>query len=133
MAHPAHLGGAVAGWLFLRLQVLSRRAPVEPARSVERVVMVQSGAAEEPERRVAPTPVASAAAPHDGCHRYAELDRVLDKISATGIASLTPAERRFLDEMSRRKQRGRALNLPRASCAMRAASLTMARADQSSP
>ena len=36
----------------------------------------------------------------------AELDRVLDKISATGIASLTPAERRFLDEVSRRKQRG---------------------------
>jgi hypothetical protein len=29
---------------------------------------------------------------------------VLDKISAQGLASLTPTERRFLDEMSRRKQ-----------------------------
>jgi membrane associated rhomboid family serine protease len=32
----------------------------------------------------------------------AEIDRVLDKISANGIASLTPAERKFLAEMSRR-------------------------------
>ena len=36
----------------------------------------------------------------------AEIDRVLDKISARGIESLTPAERRFLAEMSR-KMRGR--------------------------
>src|SRR5438105_2229692 len=36
----------------------------------------------------------------------AEIDRVLDKISARGIESLTPAERRFLSEMSR-KMRGR--------------------------
>jgi membrane associated rhomboid family serine protease len=32
----------------------------------------------------------------------AEIDRVLDKISANGITSLTPAERKFLAEMSRR-------------------------------
>jgi membrane associated rhomboid family serine protease len=105
VAHPAHLGGAVAGWLFLRLQMLSHRAPVEPARSVERVVMVQSGAAEEPERRVAPTPLPRRPRPATDS-TGAELDRVLDKISASGIASLTPAERRFLDEVSRRKQRG---------------------------
>ena len=34
-----------------------------------------------------------------------EVDRVLDKISAKGIGSLTPEERRFLDEVSKRKQR----------------------------
>jgi hypothetical protein len=32
----------------------------------------------------------------------AEIDRVLDKISARGIESLTPAERKFLTEMSRK-------------------------------
>jgi hypothetical protein len=32
----------------------------------------------------------------------AEVDRVLDKISASGMPSLTPAERKFLVEMSRR-------------------------------
>jgi hypothetical protein len=35
----------------------------------------------------------------------AEVDRVLDKISAHGIGSLTAEERRFLDEVSKRKQR----------------------------
>jgi hypothetical protein len=34
-----------------------------------------------------------------------EVDRVLDKISAKGIESLTSEERRFLDEVSKRKQR----------------------------
>src|SRR5206468_10883644 len=34
----------------------------------------------------------------------AEIDRVLDKISARGIDSLTPAERRFLAEMSRSEE-----------------------------
>ena len=32
----------------------------------------------------------------------AEIDRVLDKISASGLASLTPAEKRFLAEQSRK-------------------------------
>ena len=32
----------------------------------------------------------------------AEIDRVLDKISARGMGSLTPAERKFLAEMSRK-------------------------------
>jgi hypothetical protein len=31
-----------------------------------------------------------------------EVDRVLDKISTQGMASLTPEERRLLDEVSRR-------------------------------
>jgi hypothetical protein len=34
----------------------------------------------------------------------AEVDRVLDKISEKGIGSLTPAERRFLDEVSKQKK-----------------------------
>src|SRR5205823_14633256 len=34
----------------------------------------------------------------------AEIDRVLDKISASGVDSLTPAERKFLTEFSRRKR-----------------------------
>ena len=31
----------------------------------------------------------------------AELDRVLDKISASGMGSLTPDERKFLDEVAK--------------------------------
>src|SRR5215210_8727510 len=96
VAHIAHVGGALFGYLFFRIQSLSRRAPAQPARAVERVVMVQSGSSEpdhrtpvtpmRPRRRVDSDPVA------------AEVDRVLDKISEKGLSSLTPSERRFLDE-----------------------------------
>ena len=102
IAHLAHVGGALFGYLFFRVQSLSRRAPAQPTRAVERVVMVQSGSAESdrrtpvtpmrPRRRVDSDPVA------------AEVDRVLDKISEKGISSLTPAERRFLDEVARKKK-----------------------------
>ena len=64
--------------------------------------MVQSGSA-EPERRTPVTP----ARPRrrvEGDPVAAEVDRVLDKISEKGIASLTPAERRFLDEVSKQKK-----------------------------
>jgi len=103
VAHLAHVGGALFGFIFFRAQWwLSRRGPAEPARSVERVVMVQSGSAEpdhhtpvtpmRPRRRAEPDQVT------------AEMDRVLDKISERGISSLTPAERRFLDEVAKKKK-----------------------------
>ena len=104
VAHFAHLGGMLAGYIFFRIQALSQRAPLPPQRPVERVVMVQSPARDtehqaseqpRPALRPGPDPV------------NAELDRVLDKINEKGIASLTADERRFLDEVARRKQQGR--------------------------
>jgi membrane associated rhomboid family serine protease len=102
IAHLAHVGGALFGYLFFRVQGLSRRKPSQQTRTVERVVMVQSGSAEpdqrtpitpmRPRRRIDSDPVA------------AEVDRVLDKISEKGISSLTPAERRFLDEVAKKKK-----------------------------
>ena len=103
VAHLAHVGGALFGFIFFRAQWwLSGRGPSEPARSVERVVMVQSGAA-EPERRTPVTPMRPRRRP-DGDPVTAEVDRVLDKISERGISSLTPAERRFLDEVAKKKK-----------------------------
>ena len=84
IAHVAHVGGALFGYLFFRLQGLSRRAPHPPPRAVERVVMVQSGAA-EPERRTPVTP-ARPRRRADADPVAAEVDRVLDKISEKGIA-----------------------------------------------
>ncbi|MBA3521893.1 MAG: rhomboid family intramembrane serine protease [Gemmatimonadales bacterium] len=102
IAHLAHVGGVAFGYLFFRMQAFSRRSPHPPPRAVERVVMVQSGAAEpeqhtpvtpiRPRRRIESDPVA------------AEVDRVLDKISEKGISSLTAAERHFLDEVSKQKK-----------------------------
>lgn len=102
IAHLAHLGGAIFGYVFFRMQTFSRRSPTQPSRTVERVVMVQSGSAESehrtpvtpmrPRRRIDSDPVA------------AEVDRVLDKISEKGLSSLTAAERRFLDEVAKQKK-----------------------------
>ena len=103
VAHFAHLGGMLAGYLFFRIQALSQRAPLPPQRQVERVVMVQSPVRDtehhsseqpRPSTRPAPDP------------QTAELDRVLDKINEKGIGSLTAEERRFLDEVAKKKQQG---------------------------
>jgi membrane associated rhomboid family serine protease len=103
IAHIAHVGGALFGYLFFRVQALSRRAPVQPARTVERVVMVQSGSS-EPERQTPVTPMRTRSRP-DSDPVAAEVNRVLDKISEKGISSLTAAERRFLDEVARQKRK----------------------------
>jgi membrane associated rhomboid family serine protease len=102
IAHIAHLGGAAFGYLFFRAQSLSRRTPSQPARTVERVVMVQSGSS-EPERRTPVTPIRPRQRA-DSDPVSAEVDRVLDKISEKGLSSLTPAERRFLDEVAKQKR-----------------------------
>jgi membrane associated rhomboid family serine protease len=102
IAHLAHVGGALFGYLFFRAQLLARRSPAQPARTVERVVMVQSGSS-EPERRTPVTPMRPRRR-IEADPVAAEVDRVLDKISEQGISSLTPAERRFLDEVARQKK-----------------------------
>jgi membrane associated rhomboid family serine protease len=102
IAHVAHVGGALFGYLFFRVQSLSRGSPTPPARPVERVVMVQSGSA-EPDQRTPVTPMRQRRRV-DSDPVAAEVDRVLDKISEKGISSLTPAERRFLDEVAKKKK-----------------------------
>ncbi|HEX7336808.1 MAG TPA: rhomboid family intramembrane serine protease [Gemmatimonadales bacterium] len=102
IAHLAHVGGAMFGYLFFRVQTLSRKSPTQPARALERVVMVQSGAS-EPDRRTPATP----SRPRrriDADPVAAEVDRVLDKISEKGLSSLTDAERRFLAEVAKHKK-----------------------------
>jgi membrane associated rhomboid family serine protease len=103
VAHIAHVGGALFGFIFFRAQWwLSRRGPSEPVRSVERVVLVQSGSS-EPDRRTPVTPLRPRSR-NESDPVKAEVDRVLDKISERGISSLTPAERRFLDEVAKKKK-----------------------------
>ena len=103
IAHLAHLGGVLAGYLFFRVQALSQRAPPPPQQELERVVMVQS-ASRETERQ-ASSPARQVGRPARD-PQAVELDRVLDKINEKGIGSLTPEERRFLDEVARRKKEG---------------------------
>jgi len=99
VAYLAHLGGFAAGFLYLKASGWwLARAERQLRRTPEASVVVQSarvagGGSGEPPKRPRP-PLRDAA--------QAEIDRVLDKISARGIDSLTPAERRFLSEMSRK-------------------------------
>ncbi|HET7791655.1 MAG TPA: rhomboid family intramembrane serine protease [Gemmatimonadales bacterium] len=102
VAHLAHLGGFATGFLWLKAQDL-RLARAErqlrqasgPTVLVHPAAMVARGA-EPPAKRSRPVRDPT----------FVEIDRVLDKISASGMASLTPSERRFLTEMSRKMRGG---------------------------
>jgi len=103
VAHFAHLGGAVFGYLFFRFQALGGPSRLARPRIIEHAVMVQSGTRElDRADTPAPRPRRGPDAQRDDI--AIETDRLLDKISGQGIASLTPAERKFLDEVSKRKR-----------------------------
>ena len=101
VSHLAHLGGIgtaflilkTADWRMTRHERRLRRTSVPNAVVSSAALVARSS---DPGRR-SPAPRRR---PAD--RTQAEIDRVLDKISAGGINSLTPAERKFLAEMSRR-------------------------------
>jgi membrane associated rhomboid family serine protease len=99
VAYEAHLGGLAFGWLFFRLRGATQKgefvAPQAP--NVPRPVAV--GGRSPTQRISKPVPLRPPAVDK----QQAELDRVLDKISATGMGSLTPDERKFLDEVAKKK------------------------------
>lgn len=98
VAHFAHLGGFGAALLYLRGGSLLRLSRARaPGGSGSAVLVHPSGAAARREAPVRPAGRHGADAA-----MLAEVDRVLDKISAGGLESLTPDERRFLDAISRR-------------------------------
>jgi len=97
VAHLAHLGGFATGFLYLKAADWRLgRAERTLRRRSEPSVLVHPGRA----ARASDAPKPPRRSERDPAH--AEVDRVLDKISARGIDSLTPAERRFLAEMSRK-------------------------------
>jgi membrane associated rhomboid family serine protease len=95
VAHLAHLGGFLFGFIFLRTEGAVRARAREAFRSpsVAHVVPPRTRRARE---RVAPS------GPKEDGALYDDVDRVLDKISESGLDSLTPEEHRLLDEVSRR-------------------------------
>ena len=104
VAHFAHLGGFAAAFLYLRGGALLARP--KPARPAERspAVLVRPPASDSGRRAEFSAP-AKRRTPEATVR--AEVDRVLDKISERGLESLTPEERRFLDEMSKRFRQDR--------------------------
>jgi hypothetical protein len=98
VAHLAHLGGFGAAFLYLRAGTLLRRVRRRTRPAPDTPVLVHP-AAVQTSRRSGPL---AARQPGADAEALDEVDRVLDKISADGLSSLTPEERRFLDEMSKR-------------------------------
>jgi rhomboid family protein len=95
VAHFAHLGGFAGGFLFLKL--LGHRTGAERFR--------RSTQPKAPRLETSATAVERwKKIRRDQLHEVNrdELDRILDKISASGTASLTPSEREFLDRFSSR-------------------------------
>ncbi len=102
VAHFAHLGGALAGYAFFRIQALSnRRSTARPVPRTRRPVVT-------PMRLQETTPELRPAAPmiDDGPEAGGgDVDQVLDKIAQFGIDSLTSRERKVLSDASERKRR----------------------------
>ena len=122
VAYFAHLGGFVVAWLYMRTppsvsieQLRQRISQVpdteEPPRAIPRALprsrervdevdeIVAKSKAVASKRPAVVTPAPKAVARDS---KAEELNRVLDKISAEGLDSLTSDERKTLEEMSRR-------------------------------
>jgi len=134
VVYLAHLGGLAFGWLYFRTPPASSierlRQRISPApdypdevppRAVPKTLPRQRGGAQQQRDEVdevvakshaiaaqQPVPRPAIAPPRPVKDpRTTDLDRVLDKISAAGIESLSPADRAVLDEMVRRLREDR--------------------------
>jgi membrane associated rhomboid family serine protease len=111
VAHLAHLGGFVTALAYLKSPWAPRgwgdlpSKPRTSSKKPSRALVPWQGKKEEASARPA-APAATTAAPGRSARAERDLlddvDRILDKISAQGLESLTPEERARLDEVSRR-------------------------------
>lgn len=100
-AHLAHFGGAAAAFLYLK----SPFAPPEwgevPTHRPRRRSPWKALTAATRKKDPTPDPIPTTRA-RDERRDLDDVDRILDKISQSGLGSLTPEERTLLDEASRR-------------------------------
>lgn len=100
MAHAAHLGGMLAGFAYLRWGALAeklfvRRRMRPRPRELIKVHLPKSGPWHKGDPEDVPT----------GEFISREVDPILDKISAHGIQSLTPRERKILEAARAKMER----------------------------
>jgi membrane associated rhomboid family serine protease len=103
IAHLAHLGGVGAALLYLKGQDLrATRGARSGRRLSESSVLVSQPPRVSRSGAIPPSAQRTKSRSEPDARANAEIDRVLDKIIASGVDSLTPAERKFLTEISRR-------------------------------
>ncbi len=96
IAHSAHLGGMLAGWLYYRFVFANHgydRAPGLPA--IELPAWLRRRRENDAS---APSYKVNLSTPPTRPNLRAEVDRILDKINAHGFGALTEEEKRLLDE-----------------------------------
>lgn len=100
IAHFAHLGGLVVGFVYVKKgwEIGVWFEAIKKRLSKRRLRVISGGRDDAPDSRRRSKRAAEEAKIHD------VIDRILDKIRDEGLDSLTPEERRFLDEYSRRHQ-----------------------------
>jgi membrane associated rhomboid family serine protease len=112
VAHVAHLGGLLCGWLFFSMRGgekpfdLPHVAPHITRQTVAAPVAApaeKSAGGEQPRQRQGGRATPTAAS-DTVSKEAAEMNRLLDKISASGLGSLSVDERRFLDDIARRRR-----------------------------
>lgn len=102
IAHFAHLGGLVVGYVYLKKGwAVSARLEGLKKSLRRRKLSVVSGSG----------PNGGSGSEHGNTpdeegQLLDEVDRILDKIAAQGVGSLTPEEKSFLEEISRRRKQG---------------------------
>ena len=96
VAHLAHLGGFAAAWIYLKFDFRGSVALSRVKRFVSQPrLTVVSGNAQQEQKPAAPRRRVDERV-------YDDVDKVLDKISTQGMASLTPEEKKLLDDVSKR-------------------------------
>ena len=125
VAYFAHLGGFIVAWLYMRTppsvsieQLRQRISQVpdseDPPRAIPRALPRSRERVEEVDEIVAKSKALAAKRPAAATPtrklpsrdlKAEDVNRVLDKISAEGLDSLTSEERSILEEMSRRLQK----------------------------
>lgn len=109
LAHFAHPGGLIVAYGWFRMQGYTRARPATMSRPTRHPVMATQLLARQEEHAdmVPPPPPAKpepVVTPRE--RERAELDRLLDKISANGLDSLTPEERVMLQDIAAKKREG---------------------------
>ena len=90
VAHSAHLGGMAAGWVYFRFIHEGKWRLMSAHREVELPAWMHK------KKAVEPAAYQVNLTSRDDLR--AEVDRILDKINSHGFGSLTPDEKRLLDE-----------------------------------
>lgn len=101
IAHFAHLGGVITGFIYLKSGwILSGFAEKQSGRRrARRFAIVRE---EAPGRESGQEKQARPGWSSEDEAMLDRVDKILDKISAEGMSSLTPDERRILDEVSKK-------------------------------